>query len=206
MSKTTIASIMFSVNENIMNFSCMKFRQDEHGRIEAVYPGANVINRNERTDEYQNSKDLCDYVEQQLNIVSLLKNDGEEQHEKFALMIVNDDSDFSVDISTLSDEFYGRNITLAIVACETLHFGIWDLYRRSARNTGGDYMLLSNAPRVLSRVISSVINEQNTIRQVFLQIDTENAQPVATGVGHVEAEGGTINNLSDFDFDHGLSF
>ncbi|CAF4988112.1 unnamed protein product, partial [Rotaria sp. Silwood1] len=133
-------------------------------------------------------------------------NDGEEQHEKLALMIVNNDSHSSVDISRLSDEFYERNITLAIVACETPPFEIWDLYCTSARNTGGDYMLLSNAPRVLSRVISSVINEQDTLRQVFLHIDTENAQPVATGVGHVEAEGGPIDNMSDFDFDHGLSF
>ncbi|CAF3410866.1 unnamed protein product [Rotaria sp. Silwood2] len=123
-------------------------------------------------------------------------------------MVVNDGLRLSIDLLQMSHEFRKRSITLAIVSSETPPFEIWDLYRTSAHNTGGKYMFLTDAPRILSRVILSVVKEENTFHQAFFNVSRENVSTLTNIVGRMEQERGTMNNMvnGDFDFNHGLSY
>ncbi|CAF3380063.1 unnamed protein product [Rotaria sp. Silwood2] len=69
-------------------------------------------------------------------------------------------------------------------------------------------MLLTDAPRILSHVISSVATEEDTFHQPFLHMSRENARTVADVHGRMEEECETVNNMTDgdFDFNHGLAY
>ncbi|CAF3104202.1 unnamed protein product [Rotaria sp. Silwood2] len=69
-------------------------------------------------------------------------------------------------------------------------------------------MLLTDAPRILSHVISSVLGEEDTFHQAFLHMAGENARTVPDVDGRLEEQYETVNNIADgdFDFNHGLSY
>ncbi|CAF4024604.1 unnamed protein product [Rotaria sordida] len=198
---------MFTLNNDIINLFCAQFRSDGHGHIQIVYNGEHLINNIERIGENQDiNKDICDYVEHHLNVVRFLNNNNEANCEKLVIMVIDNDSHISIDPLRVSNEFSKRHITLAIVACATPPFEIWDLYHTSAHNTGGKYMLLTDAPRILSHVISSVVTGKDTFRKAFLHMSRENVPTVGNIVGCMEKECETMNDMPDFDFDHGLSY
>ncbi|CAF3151483.1 unnamed protein product [Rotaria sp. Silwood2] len=207
---TAIPCAIFTINDNIIKLSFWHFRLNEHGSIQIIYNGEHLINNDGLIGGNQDIiNDFCDYVEQNLNTVGFLNENGEEFCEKLAVMVVKGDLHLSInDVLQVSDEFYERSITLVIVSSETPPFEIWDLYRTSARNTGGEYMLLTDAPRILSHVISSVLSEEDTFRQAFLHMAEENARAIPDVDGRLEEEYETVNNIADgdFDFNHGLSY
>jgi hypothetical protein len=68
---------------------------------------------------------------------------------------------------------------------------------------GGEYILIDNAPLILSNVILSVINGGYTLLQAFLQIYTGAA--TTNGAGDINEPDGATDGVGDLPFDHGLS-
>ncbi|CAF0864849.1 unnamed protein product [Rotaria sordida] len=120
-------------------------------------------------------------------------------------MVIDNDSHIRFDLLEVSNEFSTLNIILAIVTCATPPPEVWNLYRQSAHNTDGEYMLLINAPRIQSHVISSVVTGPDTFRQAFRDVPRENVPTVVNVVGLMEEERETMNDMPDFNFNHGLA-
>ena len=116
--------------------------------------------------------------------------------------------------------FNSRRITVAVVAVSTPPFDAWSYYRTLARNTGhysvnmyiqfcfsillgGQYMLLANAKSVLSIVISSAINGENTLRQAFGQIRIP-ALLAGNHINETNEQNEIADNIDDLAFNHGL--
>ncbi|UJR15154.1 hypothetical protein I4U23_002117 [Adineta vaga] len=104
------------------------------------------------------------------------------------------------------DESFPSNINLndLSVAFEPLTYSSWDLYREAARNTGGEYMLSSVAPSILSRAIISTITEGYTLRQAFLHRQTQDNSLAVNYSGDMNEQNPITDGVGDLSFDHGL--
>ncbi|CAF1033549.1 unnamed protein product [Adineta steineri] len=90
-------------------------------------------------------------------------------------MIIDGVHDLGVVLPTVSDEFFRRDITLVIAAFQTPIFDFWNLYRVSARNTGGEYYLISNMFDILAHIILLTLSDGYTLHQAFTHTHTENS-------------------------------
>ncbi|CAF0841998.1 unnamed protein product [Adineta steineri] len=88
-------------------------------------------------------------------------------------MIIDGVHDLGVDLPTVSDEFFRRDITLVIAAFQTPIFDFWNLYRVSGRNTGGEYYLISNMFDILPHIILLTLSGGYTLHQAFTHTHTE---------------------------------
>jgi len=71
----------------------------------------------------------------------------------------------------ISDEFVKQDITLVVIGIEPSIVVCDDFYCALANKTGGDYLPLINASRVLSSVIQRAILEEDTLSQLFRHLD-----------------------------------
>jgi len=75
------------------------------------------------------------------------------------------------DLWKISDEFERQNITLVVIGIEPCVVVCDDFYCALANKTGGEYLPLINALRVLSFTIEQVILGEDTLSQLFRHLD-----------------------------------
>ncbi|CAF2104992.1 unnamed protein product [Rotaria magnacalcarata] len=114
-------------------------------------------------------------------------DNNDRWHEKLIIMITggppcglltdsteietNDCPCIADDLWIMSDELIKENLTLAIVGIEPSVIVCDDFYGALAKSTGGEYIPLVNASRILAAIIQSVIIEEDTLSQKFRHID-----------------------------------
>ncbi|CAF0831985.1 unnamed protein product [Rotaria sordida] len=108
------------------------------------------------------------------NIVFLITDGFPCQNLVNPTEIQNDDCSCACDdLWAISNEFVNRNLTLVIVGIGPI-VGICDsLYGAIAKNTGGEYVPLTNASHVLFLSIQSIITQGYTLSQSFRHIKQE---------------------------------
>ncbi|CAF0877665.1 unnamed protein product [Rotaria sp. Silwood1] len=77
------------------------------------------------------------------------------------------------DLWTMSNQFVNRNLTLVIVGISPIADICDSLYGAIAKNTGGEYIPLTNANHVLFLSIQSIIKQGYTLSQSFRHIKQE---------------------------------
>jgi len=80
------------------------------------------------------------------------------------------------DLWSISDEFVNRNLTLMIIGVGQIVSVCDSLYGTIAKNTGGEYIPLTNASHVLFSSIQSVITQGYTLSQALRHIKQEEFQ------------------------------
>ncbi|CAF1167948.1 unnamed protein product [Adineta ricciae] len=123
-------------------------------------------------------------------------NDG--RHERLVIWLNVELIPPNINLLQLSAGFIHSEITLVFVTEITRDFQTWDLYRETARNTGGEYILLPSDPTALERAILSVINGGDTLRQAFLHLRTQ--QSTATPSRPTDANEQTQGAANDLIF------
>ncbi|CAF1556754.1 unnamed protein product [Rotaria sp. Silwood1] len=117
-------------------------------------------------------------------------DNNEEPQEKLTDMIIDDTNCLAADPTMVSGEFNRRDITLAVVAVRTSVCEIWDIYRELASD---ENILLAGAPYVSSRVISSAVTGEDTLRKPFLHMNIEHISTVANHLDDVDEQSQTTN-------------
>ncbi|CAF1040958.1 unnamed protein product [Adineta ricciae] len=136
-----------------------------------------------------------------LNAIPIPTDFNDGFYEKLIVWKVDEHIPSRIDFQQLSNELQDRHIPLVFVTEVTPDFQTWDLYRETARNTGGEYLLLPSDPTALRRAISSAINGEDTLRQAFLHLRTQqNAAATSRPTDANEQTQGADNDLI-FPFD-----
>ncbi|CAF1223762.1 unnamed protein product [Adineta steineri] len=171
---TAVTCALFTLNQDCIKLSCIQFRSDRHAPIQGTSVIKQSLNNIQASEKHQTvTIAFCNFVEQQL--YNFRKNNHENFHESLAVMIIDGVHDLGVDLPTVSDEFFRRDITLVIAAFQTPIFDFWNLYRVSARNTGGEYYLISNMFDILAQIILLTLSGGYTLHQAFTHTHTENS-------------------------------
>jgi len=171
------------LSSSVNKLALVQFKLNEHNHPMLV----NMILSNENIDSLEQwlnnvvkaaeenqdvTQSLCDGLKQIFRAIPH-PNSNDEELKYLAIMIVDGALTLGNNPSAASDEFNSHNITLAVVAHMTSAMPIWNDYHTLAEKTGGAYMLETNAPAILTRVISSTINEEHTLHQAFQHIHPE---------------------------------
>ncbi|CAF1617414.1 unnamed protein product [Adineta ricciae] len=144
---------------------------------------------------------LLNFIVAALNAIPIPTDFNDGFYEKLIVWKVDEHIPSRIDFQQLSNELQDRHIPLVFVTEVTPDFQTWDLYRETARNTGGEYLLLPSDPTALRRAISSAINGEDTLRQAFLHLRTQqNAAATSRPTDANEQTQGADNDLI-FPFD-----
>ncbi|UJR35307.1 hypothetical protein I4U23_028069 [Adineta vaga] len=92
----------------------------------------------------------------------------------------NDDPCACDDLREISNAFVSKNLTLIIIGVGQLVTICDHLYSYIARNTGGEYIPLTNAAHVLQMVLQSVIRQGDTLLQSLRHIKQEEFEKNST--------------------------
>jgi len=125
-------------------------------------------------------KAIADALNASLTLDWRSNNNVNRYHEKLVILITdgapcnllnNECRCNSNDLWKISDEFERQDITLVVIGIEPSVVVCDDFYCALANKTGGEYLPLINALRVLSFAIEQAILGEDTLSQLFRHLD-----------------------------------
>ncbi|CAF2637735.1 unnamed protein product [Rotaria sp. Silwood2] len=169
------------------------------------------------------SPDRCkvvgDALHEALNFPWRVNNDDQVFNEKLVILITDGAPNGlfttlnGADPWIISNKFMKKDITLVVVGVGEGINECDDFYCALAQNTGGQYIPLVNAERILQNIIETVINEETTFHQCLRHVMIEEIEKNSSfkysymkdRVNDMIKECQTIDDIRQLFFNHRLS-
>ncbi|CAF0972527.1 unnamed protein product [Adineta steineri] len=188
LSRRSILNKAVSCHQSDVRMALIEFQSHSHHWRTNIYPFTSS------DDEFQgwlntiqiangnlnDNKAIVDALDASLTLDWRPNNNINRYHEKLAILITDgapcsllDDACpcNSNDLWRLIHKFEEQDITLVVVGIEPSIIIYDDFYCALANKTGGEYIPLINATRILSSVIQRAILGEDTLSQLFRRLD-----------------------------------